>query len=211
MKNLIFFAILLSIAACTEKPKFLAQANLQVINREISSLDEESQSLTLNAKEGSGLAILNTVNFEEGAIEFELKGENKPGESFIGLAFNIQNDSTYEAIYFRPFNFQAEEKIRREHSVQYISEPKNTWFYLRENYEGEFEADYPRKPNPDDWFAAKVIIEKGSVAVYDKESNRELLKVRRLEKTVSGKIGFWVGHNSKGDFRGLKINKNAAL
>ena len=123
----------------------------------------------------------------------------------MGLAFNIQNDSTFEAIYFRPFNFQAEEKIRREHSVQYVFHPKNPWRYLRTNFEGQYEAEFPRQPSPDDWFSVRIAIDDKKVKVYDKESKTELLAIDRLSEQMSDKIALWVGHNSKGEFRNLKI------
>lgn len=89
--------------------------NIKVVNRQIS--EYEIDGVELDAKEGDGLAILKDVNFKSGTIYFEIKGENAPGRSFVGLAFNVQNDSTYEAIYFRPFNFYAEEPSRRSHMV----------------------------------------------------------------------------------------------
>ncbi len=180
--------------------------NLKVVNREIFAIDEEANTLALNDQSGSGMAIIEHVNFDIGTIEIELKGENIDGKSFVGVAFNIENDSTYEAVYFRPFNFQSDEKLRRGHSVQYIYHPKNTWRFLRTNYEGQYEAEFPRQPSPDDWFRIRVKVDTDKVYVYDGESNIELLAVDRLSKPSSRKIGLWTGHNSKGEFRNLKIN-----
>ena len=81
--------------------------NLDVINREIVSINDSRNTLILSRIEGDGMAIVNDLDFAEGTIELEIKGENSPGRSFVGVAFNIQNDSTYEAVYFRPFNFQS--------------------------------------------------------------------------------------------------------
>ena len=78
------------------------------------------------------VSVIQDVEFDKGTIEVELLGENNPGKSFIGIAFNIQNDSTYEVIYFRPFNFVAKEQIRKDHMVQYIFHPEFTWRKLRD-------------------------------------------------------------------------------
>ena len=209
-KNLFTITILtlvILLIGCSKRIINLTNTELSVVNREIASTDKVGKSVSLNAKSGDGLAIIEELEFEVGTIEIELKGENTPGRSFVGVAFNIQNDSTYEAIYFRPFNFQSKEKIRREHSVQYISHPKNTWRFLRTNYEGQFESEFGRQPSPEDWFTIKIEVKHERVIVYDRESNTELLSVRRLENSVSNKIGLWTGNNSKGEFRNLRIKK----
>ena len=199
--------LVLTLWSCSNDTFNLTKENVKVVNRDISFIDKTTNTVTLNDKEGAGMAIIEEVSFDVGTIELELKGENNPGKSFIGLAYNIENDSTYEAIYFRPFNFQSKEKIRRARSVQYISEPKHTWFFLRNNFEGKYESEYVRQPSPDDWFGIKIKINNDEVEVYDTESNSVLLSVKRLNTKKSDKIGLWVGNNSKGEFRNLKISK----
>lgn len=197
--------LILSLVGCSSQTIKFEPENLDVINRDIVSISESKNSLILNNRIGDGMAILKDLDFEQGMIELEIKGENNPGKSFVGIAFNIQNDSTYEAVYFRPFNFQSEEKIRREHSVQYISHPSYDWRHLRTNKEGQYEAEYLRKPSPEDWFAVQVKIDEKRVYVYDKKTNTELLSVERLSPQVSDRIGLWTGFNSKGEFRNLSI------
>ena len=124
------------------------------------------------------------------------------------MAFNIQNDSTYEAIYFRPFNFVAEEQIRKEHMVQYIFHPEFGWNRLRTERTGEFEAEILNPPNPDEWFAATITITPDRVQVMLPDSPGLVLDVPRLTGQGSNKIGYWVGHNSSGRFDNLKVLKN---
>ena len=210
MKNkfvvLLTISIIIILTSCSEKEVKFNKEDLEVLNEVIISIDENTKSaLTLDAKPGGGMAVLKNINFNIGTIDIELKGENKPGKSFLGIAFNIQNDSTYEAIYFRPFNFRSNEK--KENAIQYISPPKNTWPFLRKNHKGQYEAEYPNPPLADDWFEITLKIDKDSVYVYDKKSNTELLSIKRLENQVSDKIALWTGNNSKGDFRKLSIKK----
>lgn len=200
-------SLVVLLTGCSKILINLTNTDLSLVNREIDSIDKVGKSVSLNSKQGDGLALIKELEFEVGTIEIDLKGENTPGKSFVGVAFNIQNDSTYEAIYFRPFNFQSNEKIRREHSVQYISHPKNTWNFLRTNYKGQFESEFGRQPSPEDWFTVKIEVERERVIVYDIESGTELLSVKRLENPVSNKIGLWTGNNSKGAFRNLRIEK----
>ena len=164
----------------------------------------------LDRKPGDGLGVIEHVNFTEGIVEIDLLGENNPGKSFVGFAFNIQNDSTYEAVYFRPFNFHSEEEIRRSHSMQYIFHPENTWRKLRTEQEGKFEATFINPPNPDDWFSVRLNITENTVTVYDADNNRQLMTVPRLTFTQSPRIGLWAGFNSKGGYRNLKIKPGSS-
>jgi len=207
MKKLLIISAVFILLACSSKYIMLKDSHLNVVNREISPIHKTSNAIALNNKPGDGLAVIENADFEIGSLELDIKGENTPGRSFVGMAFNIQNDSTYEAIYFRPFNFQSDEKVRRQRSVQYISHPKHTWRYLRTNFPRQFEAEFERQPSPDDWFAVKILVEKERVTVFDGESDVELLSVERLETQKSNKVGLWTGNNSKGEFRNLKINK----
>ena len=179
---------------------------IQSINREIT-IGEDNISIQMDAKPGDGLGLLEEVSFVEGVIDLEIKGENNPGKSFVGFAFNIQNDSTYEAVYFRPFNFVAEEEIRRAHMVQYIHHPKNTWKVLRETRTGQFENNIEDPPDPDDWFRARIVVEDKRVIVYLDDRTEPSLKVERLDSHKSDKIGTWTGFNSSGEFRNLKIGE----
>src|ERR1017187_621430 len=53
-----------------------------------------------------------------------------PG-SGLGIAFHGEDTSTYDAVYFRPFNFNTTDPVRKIHAVQYVSMPDNPWFRLR--------------------------------------------------------------------------------
>jgi len=92
--------LILTILSCSDKTINLTTNNLKVVNRDISSIDKATNAIMLNNKPGDGMAIIEGVDFKDGTIELELKGENNRGRSFLGFAFNVQNDSTYEAIYF---------------------------------------------------------------------------------------------------------------
>ena len=180
---------------------------IKVVNRVISLFAGDAEAVEMNAGDGSGLGILADIEFAKGIIEVELLGENNPGKSFIGIAFNIQDDSTYEAIYFRPFNFVADEQIRKEHMVQYIFEPEYTWNKLRKERTGEFEHEIASPPNPDDWFKARIKITDEKVEVYVNEISTPVLTIDRLTSTKSKKIALWIGHGSSGRFRNLILQK----
>lgn len=183
----------------------LENKNIKVVNRMISIFGDNKDAVEMNAEKSDGLGVLEAIKFTNGIIEVDLLGENNPGKSFIGIAFNIQNDSTYEAIYCRPFNFVAKEQLNRTHMVQYISHPVFTWRKLRDERTGEFENVIAAPPNPDAWFRIKIKIDDKKVAVYINEIAQPVLTVDRLTTTQSNKIGIWTGFGSSGRFRNLVI------
>ncbi|AXT59184.1 hypothetical protein D1816_02080 [Aquimarina sp. AD10] len=188
-------------------PSKLENNQIKAINRSISLFGDQQDAVEMNAKNGSGIGIIKDVEFEKGIIEIEFLGENNPGKSFIGIAFNIQDDKTYEAIYFRPFNFVAKEQIRKEHMVQYIYHPEFTWKKLRKEKTGEFENEIKMPPNPDDWFKAIIHIDEKKVKVFINDVPQPILIVDRLTSTISKKIGIWTGFGSSGRFRNLTLKE----
>ncbi len=173
------------------------------VSREITLYKDGG--IEMNAHDSDGLGIIEGIEFKTGTIEIELLGENNPGKSFIGVAFNIQDNETYEAVYFRPFNFVAEEAIRKAHMVQYIFHPEFTWRKLREERTGEFEKEIPNPPDPNDWFRAVIKVSETSVEVYVNDISDPVLVVDRLSAMKSGKLAVWTGFGSSGRYRNLIV------
>jgi len=180
---------------------------IKAVNRSLSSLTKWTGAVEMDAAEGDGLGIFKEIEFETGTIEVDLLGENNPGRSFIGIAFNIQDEESFEAIYFRPFNFVATEQIRKDHMVQYVHHPDYTWYKLREERTGEFENEISIPPDPDGWFNATIKVFEKSVEVYVNEIAEPVLKVERLTNSKSMKIGLWAGNGSSGRYRNLVLSK----
>ncbi len=184
----------------------LQEQQIEVVNRTLSVYKNQSGAVEMNAAQGDGLAILTEFEFEKGTIEVELKGENSPGRSFIGIAFNIEDGETFEAVYFRPFNFVADEQIRKDHMVQYICHPDYTWSKLREERTGEFENEISAPPSPNDWFNVIIEISDNEVVVLVDMIALPVLEIDRLTETKSQKIGLWTGNGSSGRFKNLVIH-----
>ena len=183
----------------------LQEQQIKAVNRTLSIYDNSPGAVEMNAAEGDGLGILKEIAFETGTIEVELLGENNPGKSFIGIAFNIQDEETFEAIYFRPFNFVATEQARKDHMVQYVNHPEYTWYKLREERTMEFENELSYPPSPGDWFNVIIEVTDDKVSVLVDMIAFPVLEINRLSETKSNKIGLWVGHGSSGRFRNLSV------
>jgi hypothetical protein len=148
------------------------------------------------------------VTFEGGTIAFEVRGKNELQRSFVGVAFHGAQEGdelSSEAVYFRPFNFLAEDPVRQRHMVQYVALPAFPWHRLREEQPERFEQGVRPVPDPDDWFAARVEVAERAVRVYVAGSEAPSLVVERLHTRRSGRVGYFVGNESGGDFAGLTL------
>lgn len=168
--------------------------------------DGDRTTLSLDAKPGNGLVWLAGADFAEGTIEVDLRGRDVDGRSFVEIAFHGVDDQTYDAIYFRPFNFRNPDIPRRARAVQYIALPDADWWRLREEFPGKYEAAISPVPDPNDWFHARIVVSGGAISVYVNEASTPSLVVAAPSDRRSGKVGFWVGNNSDGRFANLKIS-----
>ena len=205
MKNLILtvFAILMcSTLNCFGQSADELQKKYTVFNRTISP-GAEAGSIHLNDAEGEGHAWLNHAKFTNGTIEVDIKGKDKLQGSFVGIAFHGVNDSTYEAVYFRPFNFRSADPVRKLHAVQYVAQPKFGWEKLRNEFPGKYEQPISPAPEPNEWFHARITVDGKNIKVYVNGSATPSLVVEPLVHTNGTLIGLWT--DTDGDWKNLKI------
>jgi hypothetical protein len=152
----------------------------------------------------AGLALPVGGEFTTGMIELDLKGENFKQGSFLGVVFNVANDTTFEGVYFRPFNFKAEEP-NRSHSVQYIAWPENTCEKLRKEQPGRFEKAVDPVPYPDGWFHARIEVGDSQVRVYVNDAKEPCLVAERLKRANAKRpLGLFVDV-AEGLYANLKV------
>ncbi|MDN3588215.1 hypothetical protein QWY86_16140 [Pedobacter aquatilis] len=150
------------------------------------------------------------MTFSEGTIEFDARGRDLFQKSFLGIAFHGYDNQTYESVYFRPFNFNSSDSVRKIHAVQYAFEPEFGFQQLRETQKDKFEsAVIPVGIDPTGWFHVKVEVNKDKVKVFINGFKQSCLEVKTLNQFPLGKkIGIWVGNDSNGDFADLKVTQN---
>jgi hypothetical protein len=156
----------------------------------------------------SGSVIwLDGVNFTEGTIECDILGKSTPrGSNFLGIAFHAANATTFDCIYFRPFNFRAENPENAAHAVQYISHPQWPWQKLRSEKTGQYEKPIAPPLDGDSWFRAKIVVEGRKVSVFVNDAAKPSLVVDKLNDRTSGKLAIWGGDaGDGGHFANLKI------
>ena len=150
------------------------------------------------------IVYLKDVSFSKGTIEVDLRGKNVFLQSFLGIAFHGINDSTYDVVYFRPFNFKHEDTARRRWSVQYMSIPDYDYGKLRKEHPLVYENALTPVPSGEDWFHATIVIDDEWVTIYVNHSATASLKTKLLNKRSTGKIGLWDDELS-GDFANLTL------
>ncbi len=112
------------------------------------------------------VVILTGITFTNGVIEFDARGQSGPPQrNFLGVAFRVVDEWTHDALYFRPFNFRADDAERTAHAVQYISHPTYRWFDLRTDQPGRYEQPIIPAPDGDSWFQARIVIDRPTVRV----------------------------------------------
>ncbi|GEO09213.1 family 16 glycoside hydrolase [Segetibacter aerophilus] len=214
MKIVIISFCLLILATCIAsnlnaqvvKPDLQNLAGLKVINRSAEAINEDGKkAIRISEAANEGFVILKEIDFSNGTIEFDVKGKNVVQQSFVGFAFHGQDEKTYDAIYFRPFNFVNPDTARRRRAVQYVSMPNYPWEKLRETFPGKYENKVNPVPNPDGWFHAKITINGKRVAVFVDNATTPSLEVEKLTSVSKGGVALWVGNSSGGSFANLSI------
>ncbi|HWA33884.1 MAG TPA: hypothetical protein VG737_07130, partial [Cyclobacteriaceae bacterium] len=201
------FAVVVLTTAFAPAPKIIdlhkevKNKNIAVFNRELSLIDEKAHpGIRLSKDEGEGLAWVKGVEFSEGIIEFDVRGENVKQHSFVGFAFHGKDNATFDAIYFRPFNFKEQNEAQRSHSIQYISLPDHPWRVLREKFPNKYEQAVNPAPDPDSWISVRLEIKGKNIAVFVNGSSEPSLAVEKVSSVTSGGVGFYVADTSGGDF-----------
>ena len=153
--------------------------------------------------------ILPGVAFSRGVIELEAAGEVMAGvhpdvRGFYGLAFAVADERIFESFYVRATNGRSDDQLRRNHTVQYISEPDHPWQKLRAERTGQYEsyADV----GVGEWTRLRIEVDETRARLFVNGSIQPALTVPRLPNVQGGSgLGLWVGPGSIGYFRDLKV------
>lgn len=182
------------------------KGKLEVYNRVLDLFDEpEHRAIRVSKAYGEGLVWLKGMEFSNGVIEFDVRGEDVKQHSFVGIAFHGANDSTFDAIYLRPFQFRATNDTLRSHYIQYISLPAYTWRVLRAQSPTVYEHSIEPTPDPNAWAHMRVVVDGESISTFINGAKAPSLVVKKVTKLRTGRVGFYVADTSGGDFANITI------
>jgi hypothetical protein len=158
------------------------------------------------------LAILTGRDFKDGTIEVEVAGsrraDSRPDDrGFIGIAFRVQSQgSRFENIYLRPANGRADDQFRRNHSVQYCSEPDFPWQRLREENPGQYESYVDLEPGV--WTRMKIVVSGIKASLHINGTPQPCLIVNDLKLgEMHGQIALWAHWSTDGYFSNLTVRE----
>ena len=183
----------------------LSARKLRVVNRQATTFPGKSGAVHLSEKADVGIAWVDGTDFGEGTIELDVHGKDVLQQSFVGVAFHGKNDTTYESVYIRPFNFRATDPARHQHAVQYMTLPEFDWPRLRQEFPDEFEKPVNSTLSPTDWVPLRITVRGPRVQIFVGLVANVTLEARKLGTLDRGMVGLWVGNSSDGDFANLRI------
>jgi hypothetical protein len=165
---------------------------------------------TPGAANATSYAVVKDASFRDGTIEVDLAGQPAAGadgaaRGFIGIAFRIQGDGSYEYIYLRPTNGRADDQIRRNHSVQYSSHPNFSFAQSRQEAPEKYESYVDLEPGV--WTKFKIEVEGRKARLFVHGAAQPCLIVNDLKlESRQGGVALWVGPGTEGYFSNLKIS-----
>jgi hypothetical protein len=195
-------------------------ADIPLVNLTLSNANVQTTTyrgvpaLKITSSDGAhqALAGISGLTFGDGTIEADVSGAPARGSSadargFIGIVFRQQKDpSRFEIIYIRPTNARADDQVRRNHTVQYSSEPEWSWERLRQESPGMYESYADMQAG--EWTHMRVIVKGRDASLYINRAEQPCLVVHDLKLgTATGGIALWVGSDTEGYFRNLTITK----
>ena len=187
-------------------PEHTTTEKFKVFNRIVSTENEAGAAVVkVDEADGPGIVWMSGEQFTEGIIDVDIKGRNLFQQSFVGIAFHGVNDTTYEAVYFRPFNFNSNDPVRKLHAVQYIANPQFDWPKLRADFPNQYEKPVSPAPDPDEWFHVRLQVKGGMISVFVNGSTSPALTVKQLVESRGILIGYWAGSGSAGSWKNFKI------
>ncbi len=190
--------------------------NLEAINVKTSNANYKGKAALTVIDAGGNSEVkfvkINGSNFKNGVIDVELTGNPADGameqaRGFVGIAFRINDDnSKFECFYLRPTNGRAEDQVRRNHSVQYVSYPDFPWFKLRKESPEKYETYVDLVPG--EWTKVRIEIQDNAARLFVHGIEQPTLIVNELLGELNGgDIGLWIGPGTEAHFSNLIISK----
>ena len=206
------FALLLAFLAvplAAQSPDRLVGKNVSIAQTNYKGRSAIQVIAAPGAANASSYAVIKNQLFRDGTIEVDLAGQPAAGvgegaRGFIGVAFRMQGDGSYEYIYLRPTNGRADDQVRRNHSVQYSSNPDFDYARSRQEAPEKYESYVDLQPGV--WTRYKIEVEGRKARLYVNGAEQPCLIDNDLKlEPREGGVALWVGPGTEGYFSNLKI------
>jgi len=200
---------LIALALAGQSADRLVGKNVSITKTSYKGRSAVQVIATPEAANATSYAVVKDASFRNGTIEVELAGQPAAGagsgaRGFIGIAFRLQGDGSYEYIYLRPTNGRADDQVRRNHSTQYSSYPDFDFARSRQEAPEKYESYVDLQPGV--WTRFKIEVEGRKARLYVHGAEQPCLIVNDLKlEPREGGVALWVGPGTEGYFSNLKI------
>ncbi len=168
-----------------------------------------------NVPELDRLVVLDTPAFGDGVIEAWISGEpgataSATARGFVGVAFRVHDEAKLEAIYLRPTNGRADDQLRRNHAVQYISHPDHPWERLRAEAPSKYETYVDLEPGR--WTHVRIVVAGLEARLHVDGAEQPTLIVGDLKHgaDAKGAVALWIGPGTLAHFSDVRITSQRA-
>ena len=185
------------------RPRFDEDFVLQGLTMRDVASDRGAAIELATGPDDGGVAWLRGADLTTGSIEIDVRSAKGDELNFLGLAFHANGEGERDLVYLRPFLFQSPRTNEAAGSVQYMSSPNHPWQSLREEFPGGYETRLDPEPAAGDWVRLRVDVEADLVRVFVDE--RPVLQAPKLGTRSSGRVGLWLGFDSRGQFANWKV------
>ena len=158
----------------------------------------------------STTAILSDSSFKDGTIEIDVvgfpgKNADRDNRGFVGVAFRVKGKDQGEYFYLRPTNGRADDQVRRNHAVQYMSLPDYPWYRLRKENPGVYESYSDMEAAV--WTHMKIVVSGTKARLYVNGASQPCLIVNDLKRGESeGPVALWADGQVEAYFSNLQIH-----
>ncbi len=105
----------------------------------------------------------------------------------------------------RPTNGRAADQLRRNHSVQYVSEPEFTWHRLRDEAPGKYESYADLDAGA--WTKMKIVVSGTTARLYVNGAEQPCLVVNDLKHGGgAGRIALWAHVETDAHFGTITVS-----
>jgi hypothetical protein len=147
-------------------------------------------------KDEDMLALLDRPDFRDGTIQLDVAGAPRRGMppdslGFIGVSFRTGAHGAWsEVFYLRPTNGRADDQLRRNHAVQYASDPDFPWYRLRKESPGVYESYADMEAGA--WTSMRIEVAGTQARLYVNGASQPCLVVHDLKHgDRPGRIALW--------------------
>lgn len=202
--------MVLAVRLAGQRADQLLAKNVSIATTDFKGRSAIQVLATPGSVNASSYAVLKDVSFRDGTIAVDVAGQPAAGadagaRGFIGIAFRLQSDGSYEYVYLRPTNGRADDQARRNHSTQYSSYPSFDFARSRQEAPGKYESYVDLQPGI--WTQFRIEVEGRKARLYVHEAEQPCLIVNDLKlEPRDGGVAFWVGPGTEGYFSNLKIS-----